>query len=356
MLLTVSEELDQGASIDSMRAWLVTLARLGALGYRKQARRRSQREVLLANTETLDVPARTPDPERQAMAWNGLHYLQELVDGLSQEQREVWLLYEGSRLEVTEVAAVLDIPDGTAARRLHDARKSLDAGVRRLKARLVHRGQALGVVPLPLLFEAMRSRALPVEEGNARESAWPAVPRLTLAARWVAAQLPAFAIGAVAAMAISAAMARRDPSREEPISAERVAAVAESAPAAPPALVNAAAVSAPIVPPPVAATGGRQDLGIERVQALLDTARASLKAGHASEAMGVLDRLEQRDHRRLLGTQPELTRIEALVALGRLPEARLRAAQLRQAAPGAPALKRLTSLLDAAPGAPATNE
>lgn len=348
VLLVASEALARGASIDSMAAWLVTLARFGALGYCKQNGRRTRREVLLPNAEALDVPAGTADPERQAIAENGLRHVQRLLEGLSPEQMEVWLLYEGTRMEVTEVAAALNIPDGTAARRLHDARKSLDAGVQRLKARLAHRGETLGVVPLPLLLSAWWSGGLPPDEGTASRAARRAVPRRAWAARWLAAQLPALAIGAAGAMGISTSLARCDPPPvEEAISMEPAAAVTESAPAALPPIVSASAASAPVVQAAVVATAAPDELGLERVQALLETARTALVAGHAGEALGVLAQLDRRDRRGLLGTQRELTRIEALMSLGRISEARARAVRLGRVAPDSPARKRLAREMDA---------
>jgi RNA polymerase sigma-70 factor (ECF subfamily) len=61
--------------------------------------------------------------------------LDDLLTGLPEELRTVFVLYELEELGVSEIADSLGIPRGTAASRLRRAREAFEAAARRLRAR-----------------------------------------------------------------------------------------------------------------------------------------------------------------------------------------------------------------------------
>jgi RNA polymerase sigma-70 factor (ECF subfamily) len=61
--------------------------------------------------------------------------LDDLLAGLPDDLRTVFVLYELEELGVSEIAHTLGIPRGTAASRLRRAREAFEAAARRLRAR-----------------------------------------------------------------------------------------------------------------------------------------------------------------------------------------------------------------------------
>jgi RNA polymerase sigma-70 factor (ECF subfamily) len=112
-------------------AWLLTIARKVVSNNR--TRLRTQMETPMDDPDTaLDLPSDAPSPDdlvgrRRVYA--------ALVGGLSDERREVFEMHEVEGFTTTEIAAALDVPEGTVSSRLRLAREEVLAATARLAAR-----------------------------------------------------------------------------------------------------------------------------------------------------------------------------------------------------------------------------
>ena len=127
---TASQKLSTIA-VGSERSFLFATAR----GMASNARR-SQ----LRNRELLDDDAiashvdRAPDPEEVAASREARRLLDRILDGLSEELRTVFLLYELEGQTMAEIASLLGTPMGTVASRLRRAREEFQNAARRYQA------------------------------------------------------------------------------------------------------------------------------------------------------------------------------------------------------------------------------
>lgn len=130
---TASQKLATIA-IGSERAYLFATAR----GTAANARRSHQR-----NREVLDEDAlathldRAPDPEQEAATREARKHLDHILDGLPEDLREVFVLFELEGQTTSEIAALLDVPMGTVASRLRRAREEFQAAARRFQSGVV---------------------------------------------------------------------------------------------------------------------------------------------------------------------------------------------------------------------------
>lgn len=77
-----------------------------------------------------------PSPEEQLAHRQARELLDEVLDALPPELREVFVLFELEGLEVREIAAIQQIPGGTASSRLRRAREEFSAIAKRIRATL----------------------------------------------------------------------------------------------------------------------------------------------------------------------------------------------------------------------------
>ncbi|MDX2087785.1 MAG: RNA polymerase sigma factor [Kofleriaceae bacterium] len=115
----------RGAS--SVRTWILGIAaNLARRVYRGEQRRRVRqaRYVELPTTSTLGVDEQVD--RRQLLA-----RIQIAVAELPHDQQVAFVLCDLEQLPCTDVARSLGVPDGTMARRLHDARKAVRAALER---------------------------------------------------------------------------------------------------------------------------------------------------------------------------------------------------------------------------------
>ena len=132
VFLTASQKLET-ITEGSERSFLFATAR----GIAANARR-SQ----LRNRELLDEDALAshvdgaPDPEEVAASRQARIVLDRILDGLPEDLRTVFLLYELEGQTTAEIAALLGAPMGTVASRLRRAREEFQGAARRYQAGL----------------------------------------------------------------------------------------------------------------------------------------------------------------------------------------------------------------------------
>ena len=107
---------------DRFRAWLVRMTWRMALDRQRSNRRRTTREDRSESLQTpyveADLQVRLEHDERAAHLWRA-------IDGLSEKLRVVIVLASIQGHDVKEVAALLELPEGTVKSRLFDARQKL---------------------------------------------------------------------------------------------------------------------------------------------------------------------------------------------------------------------------------------
>lgn len=120
------------------RAYLYRVAVLVA-AEKRRTRRVNRREepddALVAETRAEGAEPEALFHERQCRA-----LLDSVLDTLTEELREVFVLYEIEQLSSVEIADLLDLKVGTVSSRLRRAREAFDAGSARLRKRLEFKG------------------------------------------------------------------------------------------------------------------------------------------------------------------------------------------------------------------------
>ena len=127
VFMVVHARLHELRSPAAVRAWLREIARRVALASR---RRRAQRsDDAREPTEPVDP---RPSPET---AHEKRDTLLHLLDGLSDEQRDTFVLYELEEMSMREVAEAMGCPLQTAYSRYNAAREKLTSAAARLGGR-----------------------------------------------------------------------------------------------------------------------------------------------------------------------------------------------------------------------------
>lgn len=115
----------------STRAFLVATALRVASDRRKNKWNRSVTEVV----ENETFASLSGQPDEQAHLRRQTELLDQLLTEMSEEEREIFVLFEIEQMTRTEVAESLGIPEGTAASRLRRARESFERLLRRARMR-----------------------------------------------------------------------------------------------------------------------------------------------------------------------------------------------------------------------------
>ena len=130
VFLVAAQKLDLIA-VGSERSFLFSTAR-GIAANVRRARMRS-REVL--DEDALEEPLdSSPDPEQLAARKQAREVLERILDGLSDELRTVFVLYELEGLTTAHMADLLGVPMGTVASRLRRAREEFQSAAKRFQA------------------------------------------------------------------------------------------------------------------------------------------------------------------------------------------------------------------------------
>jgi RNA polymerase sigma-70 factor, ECF subfamily len=120
--------------------------------------RRSQRRHRHVSLNETSLAGGAPDAQHLLERQRELQILDEVLDGLSWDQRTVFVMFEFEGMTSLEIGEVLGLSRGTVASRLRLAREAFQRGVQRHQAR--HRGTAAGTGALGR-SESSRTRGLP---------------------------------------------------------------------------------------------------------------------------------------------------------------------------------------------------
>ena len=105
-------------------AWLVSICRRVAAGYRRSQARRDERERDAA------VLGREPvDPERELAMRDAAAFVQSFLDGLEPARRDVFILCDVEGLSAPEASQALGIKLNTVYSRLRHARKRFEMAI-----------------------------------------------------------------------------------------------------------------------------------------------------------------------------------------------------------------------------------
>jgi RNA polymerase sigma-70 factor (ECF subfamily) len=108
-----------------------TVLRLIADARRKAARRRE----VPADETLAGAPASDAGPDARLDQARARAMLDQVIAGLPDDTRPVFVLYELEQMTMAEIAACLDLAPGTVASRLRRAREAFTAAVARTQAR-----------------------------------------------------------------------------------------------------------------------------------------------------------------------------------------------------------------------------
>lgn len=125
VFVVVHRRLDEFEARSSLRTWLYAIARRVAQNHRRSAKRRGQLEPL---GDDIGDPTRNGPREMAERAQAG-RLLVELVGGLDDDKREVFLLVEVEQMTVPEVADLLGLNLNTVYSRLRAARLAFERAV-----------------------------------------------------------------------------------------------------------------------------------------------------------------------------------------------------------------------------------
>ncbi len=124
-----SQKID-AITVGSERSFLFATARGVAANVRRARTRK--REVFDESSFALR-PDESPDPEEQLQRREAVALLEEALEEMPQELREVFVLFELEGLTSGDIARLLDIPTGTAASRLRRAREAFSATTTKMR-------------------------------------------------------------------------------------------------------------------------------------------------------------------------------------------------------------------------------
>ena len=129
VFIVASQRLDD-IPLGGSRTFLYGTALRTAATLRRNARRRSR----WVETRPADAPTSDPQPDEDLERRQALAFLDEVLQRLPDELREVFVLCQIEELTAPQVASIVGVPVGTVASRLRRARHELIQQAKRLKA------------------------------------------------------------------------------------------------------------------------------------------------------------------------------------------------------------------------------
>ena len=124
VFMVVHRKLAEFEGRSTVRTWVYGIAVRVASDYRKRGHVR--REV---PTDEMPDNASKDDPHADAARSQARAKLDAILDGLDEDKRAVFVLYEIEQVTMAEVAEAVGCPLQTAYSRLHAARKIVEAAI-----------------------------------------------------------------------------------------------------------------------------------------------------------------------------------------------------------------------------------
>lgn len=174
VFLALHRAIGRGLDVSApLGGWLKRATFRRAKDLRKLAR--CGREVLTAKGE-IDAADGGPSPEANMVAIDARRLVLELLDELPDDVRLVLVMSDAEEMPMSEIAEVLEIPEGTGYSRLRAARRDFEAAWNRRREARASRAVGLGIAPF-LLFDAqalfdVRARSMPDESPELHDRAW----------------------------------------------------------------------------------------------------------------------------------------------------------------------------------------
>lgn len=131
VFLTIYGKLDTFEARSSMKTWVLAITVRVTQGYRRRRRTGPTGD----GCEVDALPDRIAHPEAAAQQNEALGFLQQVLNELDDEKREVFILAELEQLSMNEIATLLAISSNTVASRLRLAREEVREAWERAKAR-----------------------------------------------------------------------------------------------------------------------------------------------------------------------------------------------------------------------------
>jgi len=130
VFLVVHRKLGEFEGRSSLRTWLSAIVRNVVIDY---VRKRGNQS---AGQEALDEHAlhSADDPARELERRSAVQLCERLLSGLSEPQREVFVLYELQQLTTREIAELTQVNENTVQTRLKAARKAFERAMQRHRA------------------------------------------------------------------------------------------------------------------------------------------------------------------------------------------------------------------------------
>jgi len=137
VFMVVHRKLAEFEGRSTVRTWVYGIAVRVASDYRKRGHVR--REV---PTDEMPDNASKDDPHADAARNQARAKLDAILDGLDEDKRAVFVLYEIEQVTMAEVAEAVGCPLQTAYSRLHAARKLVEGAIASARADNAERGGA----------------------------------------------------------------------------------------------------------------------------------------------------------------------------------------------------------------------
>jgi RNA polymerase sigma-70 factor, ECF subfamily len=135
--LAIHRKLPTFEGRSSLRTWIAAITRNTA----KEFLRRKRHQLLGEELDLDSSASASMGPAEQLEAAAAAQLLDQFLDELPEEQREVFLLAEVEQMTANEIAQVLDVNPNTVRTRLRAARMSVQASLARHRAAERWRGE-----------------------------------------------------------------------------------------------------------------------------------------------------------------------------------------------------------------------